>query len=125
MSLPFLLLLALQQPRVARAACSITQDPPPQPCRNAAPSGPLCCAGGGPVSEDGMSCVPRPVNASRGEAAPHAYTGATPNQCPQWDSVCCSDTQMQNLAVDVLGLYAVFGDIGGGGCPACYQNGEP
>ena len=122
MSRFLLLLLALLQPRVARAFCSITQDPPPQPCNASDPTGPLCCAGGGPPSLDGSSCVPRPVNASRGEAAPHPYTGAVPNQCPQWDSVCCSDTQMQDFAVDVLGVYAEFGDIGDGGCPACYQN---
>jgi hypothetical protein len=106
--------------RSSSALCAFTQDPPPQPCNASDPNGPLCCAGGGPTSEDGYTCVPRPVNASMGEVEPHLYTGPF-NMCG-FDNVCCSDFQMQSLAVNSDAIFATFGDITAGACPACYQN---
>lgn len=109
-------------PRPAAAKCAFVTDPAPQPCNASNPNGPLCCAGGGPPSEDGLSCVPRRVNASNGEDEPHTYGGSVSNMCG-FDSVCCSDTQMFQLAVNGGAIFTTFGDVNNaGGCPACYQN---
>ena len=117
------LVVLLLQPRPAAASCSFVTDPAPQPCNASDPNGALCCAGGGPPSEDGLSCVPRPVNKSLGDDEPHVYTGSVANMCPGYDRVCCSDTQMFDLAVNGGAIFTTFGDVNNaGGCPACYQN---
>jgi hypothetical protein len=120
---PFLTLLFLGALlfRPTISSCVFTQDPAPQPCNASDPNGPLCCAGGGPPSEDGSMCVPRPINSSMGEGEPHLYTGSY-NVCG-FDNVCCSDTQMFALAVNGGAIFSTFGDVSSaGGCPACYQN---
>jgi len=76
----------------------------------------------GSIATSDGRCVPRPVNVSAGEDLPHVYTGVIPTVCPMYDEVCCSDGQMISLDASLSGVWGSFGDIGAGGCPACYQN---
>lgn len=75
----------------------------------------------GPTTPD---CRPRPrtgADTPFDSFTPAPYKGPF-NACPMYTDVCCSNNQMQALAISLAGVAVAFGSPAQGGCPACLAN---